>query len=308
MIDFVQISIKDKNSHNFKLSKIPNIYVHNHSSEHNQRGNLNNLKIYLNESILIIKGSLSKFYQGENCTPLTIEQVKEAVYILEESLGFNLAKSEITNLEIGVSLIVTEPVLAYSSLFHKKSKYTDHVIKGGETVYFIGGNKKFSIYDKGKKMLRSKKEEKMIPKLYRNKNVIRLELRFDQPLTILEAFGQALNPHDLYNPEICHKAQQRFLEFYKSIHKKGQTLLVRDEKKLTKNQINRILAAAYYSESNIPENFLKYSKEINKISLRTYREITNEYRKITSNNTFFDTSPLIQELDNAIDNILRLNQ
>jgi hypothetical protein len=84
---------------------------------HTYSGHIQNLGVYQNLDGVIIHGSLAKYLNGENLTPLTRGQVKEAIRKLETETGLDLSMAIVRSVEIGISVFTKEKPSEYLKLF-----------------------------------------------------------------------------------------------------------------------------------------------------------------------------------------------
>ena len=87
-------------------------------------GHLKNMGVYQNLDGTIIHGSLAKFLNSENITPLTRVQIEIAIRKLEEDTGLDLSTAIIRGLEFGVSIITKEKPSEYFKLFGYPAVFT----------------------------------------------------------------------------------------------------------------------------------------------------------------------------------------
>ena len=86
-------------------------------SSNTYKGYIGNLKVYKNPNSLIIYGSLPKYFQGENITPLTREKIKQAVEKLEQDIKLDLGNAVICSVEFGTSIVTQRKPFEYLDFF-----------------------------------------------------------------------------------------------------------------------------------------------------------------------------------------------
>ena len=80
-------------------------------------GHLKNMLIEINGSTLKIRGSLSKWYEGNNVYGMAFEKVKKVIRELGNALGVPLERAKITRLDIADSF----------NMKYKAELYIDHL-------------------------------------------------------------------------------------------------------------------------------------------------------------------------------------
>ena len=176
-------------------------------------GHIRNMGIYISPGIIIIHGSLAKFLNGENVSTLTFGQIEKAIRELENETGLSLETAIVTTVELGISLITSEPVAKYLKLFGFPARFTRHEyakITGVETISYSSptGSYQFTGYDKVQEV-QSKKKQK-IPESLEGKNILRLEYKIKKRRGIKAKFRRDLTAYDLFNPILYRKLQNLF--------------------------------------------------------------------------------------------------
>jgi DNA-binding Lrp family transcriptional regulator len=126
--------------------------------------------MWQNYKCLTIYGSLAKYLNDENITPLSRKEVKQAIKKLEQDIGLSLKDAIVCSVEFGTSIIVKEKPFEYLKLFGYTNRLARHIIsngninrtvrrevstcKGVETVIYTtkNGSHGFIGYDKIKEM------------------------------------------------------------------------------------------------------------------------------------------------------------
>lgn len=161
-------------------------------------GNLSNLKIMLSQWCLKIKGSLCKYYLGDNFQTLKYSDVRLAEERLSDELHVNVSKADITRLDFGTNLIMDNPTEVYFNHLGELRYFERVQFKSG--VRYQTFNKTLCLYDKNKE---AKQHKEVIPDSYKGCNTLRYEVRFmhkvaDQ-LKLNEVIGATLYDRDVYN-------------------------------------------------------------------------------------------------------------
>ena len=199
-----------------------------------------------------LRGSLAKFYHGENMTPLSFGDVSKALDKLGTAFTLKLHNAKVLSLEFGSSFMVKQPACEYLKLFEncryfKRMDIYNQTGKLETVAYFTKkGKEKFIAYDKVAEIYKNRKQpspfeiinfiafnesiemrdkRRRIPDLYKGTNVLRLEYTVKRG-GIKAIFGKDLTAYDLANVEVYRILQQRFCRFYRSISKEGRIVFI----------------------------------------------------------------------------------
>ena len=182
------------------------------------KGSLKNMTVIQSPEGVFVTGSIAKYLQGENVTPLNRRTVKEALALLASDTGWDLSKAELKQIEVGTTLPVSRPPSDYLNNWGVVPRFKKMTCQRRflETVTYSTGNRSFSGYDK-------RAESKMIPPIYSDNNLIRLELKYKRGLK--SYFHKTLSPLDLIDQEIYKILIQKWQDFYFSIPKGRKPVL-----------------------------------------------------------------------------------
>ena len=150
MIDKIKLFIPNKRLD----TKNQNIQNQRKTDTNTIKGHIKNFGISQNIDGIFLQGSLAKYLNDENITPLTKEQIKESVYLLQDDLKVDFSNAIVTGLEFGTSIILDNPVSLYLQCMGtvpRKVKYTAENDKI-ETINYLSPKGKgiytFTLYDK----------------------------------------------------------------------------------------------------------------------------------------------------------------
>ena len=199
-----------------------------------------------------IRGSLAKFYHGENMTLLSFGEIRKALDKLGEAFTLKLHNAKVLSLEFGANFMVKQPACEYLKLFgdcryFKRMDIYNPTGKFEAVTYFNKkGENKFIAYDKVAEMYKNQKQpnpfetikfislneniemrdkRRRIPDLYKETNVLRLEYTVKKG-GIQAIFGRDLTAYDLAEPKVYRILQKRFCRFYKGISKTGRIIFI----------------------------------------------------------------------------------
>lgn len=295
MIDNIRIAVPLEDGQQWQSF----IHYDTRTGQDHYSGHIKNLKIVQNLNGVYIQGSIAKYLQGENITPLTRNQVKESLDLIQQDTGMSFHNAVIISLEIGSSVILKNPVCLYLSLFDYMQKYTrsEHGKKGLETVTYQTktGSISFYAYDKTKEV---NDRKQTIPELYKDCNVMRLEYRIKKRQGIKSLFKRDLQPKDLYNFEVYQNLQRQYYDFYTKIPKTGREVFFDFSKPATPAKIEKLLAETFRQTN--PKEYsliLQTGKDAGFLTEKTLERIRSQERQNSRNFTFTDTNDLIIELN-----------
>lgn len=177
-------------------------------------GHLGSLNVKVSNNAVTIKdSSFCKWILGSNFKTLTRGDIKQGFEKLSDSLHLPMSKARVTRLDIGQNIVVKAPTDVY--LRHLGVlKYTKRLTEP-TGLYYTGTNYQLAFYDKVREQKRAGCK---IPELYRDRNVLRYELRFlhrlPKTLNVPEVTGSLLYDEAFYIGLV-----QRWRGFYMLIKK-----------------------------------------------------------------------------------------
>lgn len=162
-------------------------------------------------------GSINKYIHDNNFIACSHTEVKNAIESLSKLTGIQLHNATLKRIDIGASLIMKQPVSSYLLLLEeKKGRYKKTNI-ADETLYFFNRNRCFAFYDKTKEC--KKKNRELIPSEFKDKNVLRYELRYYKALA--ELFNKKnVILSDLYDIQFYSLLKKRWIKGYFEIIKR----------------------------------------------------------------------------------------
>jgi hypothetical protein len=264
------------------------------------KGKLKNMVIWHNLNCLTVFGSLAKYLNDENMTPLNREEVKQAIKKLENDIGLSLKNAVVSSVEFGTSIIVKEKPFEYLRLFGNTKRLTRveySKLTGIETILYTSdtGSFEFIGYDKSREMLDKKQD---IPPLFAKSNALRLESKMRTKRGIEARFNGGLSAYDIFGKNVYKRFQKLFFDTYKNIEKRGRLVYVDKSRKITPLELRK-LQAEQYRQSH-PKEFrylIQQLIEAEKLSSINLERIRTEGYHLGNDIYVSDQSPLIEELD-----------
>jgi hypothetical protein len=253
--------------------------------------------VYIFPGIIIIHGSLARYFKGENIVELTFQQVKEAIYKLENDAGISFESAIIKMIECGMSVITKEQPSEYMKLFGCPARYTRceyATITGVETVTYstATGAYQFSMYNKIAEVQKRKKQS--IPAVFNGVNILRLEYKIVRRRGIIAKFKRDLTAYDLLDPDVYQTLQNLFVEAYQAIPKFGHQLHIETCEKITPKLFDELLAEQY--RQTFPKEYLhllKVLRESGALTVKNLECIRAANRAREKKYALVESSPLI---------------
>ena len=277
--------------------------LENYRRSDTSTGNIGAMRVSHNLDGATVRGSIAKFLNEENVSPLSRATVRAAVEKLETALGTDLSRAVVCSVEFGMSVILKEKPAEYLRLFGDPPVYGKHEYsKGGvlETVLYgtPTGTYQFTAYNKGKEMA---DRRQMVPELFAGQNVLRLEWRVLRQRGIKAKFGHHLTAHDLYGYDTYQKLQGHFLDAYNAVPKMGRVVYVDKSGPVTLARLEELKAEAWRQSDTVGyKAFMQGLVRSRDLSAKNLERIRAKDRQLGRDFSVSDTSPLIAELDGHV--------
>lgn len=201
------------------LSEIPCCFditceQHNSDGKTTIKGTLGNYKISVSdECVKIGKGSLCKYYLGDNFQTMTREGTRMAIEKLSDALHLPFDQAQVTRIDVAQNFILKHPPEVYWN--HLGISGRSKRLEQPDGLYYRNTRGSLVFYDKIKEQ---KKKRQTIPELYRDKNVLRYEARYTTRLNntfkVNRVTGSLLYDEDFYSG-----LMNRWEDSYKAINK-----------------------------------------------------------------------------------------
>ena len=298
MYDTVKLSLITS-----ECEKIPNLLTDSQTrikptGEYSHHGNLENMKVHVYPRCLRVEGSLSKYLNGNNLERFSRKQTEEAIEKLSDSLKLPFKNAKVNRVDLAENFILKRPVSEYMSLMGQAPYFTKRPYSNNG-LYYTNCRRTIIFYNKVREY-QDKKQANLIPEVYKNRNVLRYELRFTKRLK--QQFQSEVKAADLYNEDFYINIINRWLSTYFDI-KKIKTFKDEDFKmKAVKDLKEYVLTLSLMDEirCNLVMNRLKQAKETGEMTDRTYYRCKSEFNRLMANKKYFEPKDCILELDRKI--------
>ncbi len=166
-------------------------------------------------------------------------------------------------------------------------------------LYYTNSRRSMIFYNKVKEY-QGKKHANLIPEVYKDRNVLRYELRFTKRLK--QQFSSEVKAADLYNENFYINIIKRWLTTYFDI-KKIKTFKDEDFKmKDIRDLREYALALSFMDELRLEVvmNRLEQARETGEMTNRTYYRCKSEVNRLLENKIHFEPNDCILELDRKV--------
>lgn len=263
-------------------------------------GMLGVFHVYVNREVVKLhKGSLCKFWKGNNCDTLTLEEVKEALLSIEARLGLLIENAIVGRIDFSTNLEMNNPPSVYFSLLGTCPRKKRLEQENG--VYFRNKVSDFLFYGKVEEY---RDKGYVLPEKYWGKNLLRIELRFEKRIAA-QLKMKEIHANDLYDPRFFLRLLDHWYSSYKSVIKvyKGGDLVGKTTKSLieTLASIGVLGLGLDHVLKNIDWNYK--SGKISKVEASRQR---GRVKKLVEKNRDFlnSNNELINELDSKVDEVV----
>lgn len=259
-------------------------------------GYLDNLKVSITENrVKIYDSSLCKYYLGNNFKTLTIRDTKKAIEKISDCLQLPFDLANVTRIDFAQNMILNHDPSLYLKYLGIAQYYNR--LEQNNGLYYNNQKRQLVFYDK---VHEQKIKHQPIPELYRNKNVLRYELRFRKQLR--KQFNRnSITAGLLYDEVFYYDLVKRWEREYLSIQKINSKL---GSMVPTGSIIKLVRNLALYSIIELGQsNVLNKIKEWQRTGLITKKQ-ANDMRiiikQISSTPLTENGNELITEMDRKI--------
>ena len=270
-----------------------------------KQGMLKGIKLSWGENSIKLKGSLSRYYLGNNLDYLEIDSTKDAIDQLCEDLKINIGDFKVTRVDMAATINMQYPVLNYlehleSLSNHKKIQY------GNETIYFKNTLRTFQFYNKLLQMKKKPGRKKTFnilreAQLSIEDHYLRVELQLTKKIEDQLKMDQKLKVRDLYNPTIYAKLVNCWYKYFTKVKTKRKILDLKQNENITSSVFIKYLAAYGYSKLCNDKVRRLVERKYKDKEYNTYYNIQKDINKLE--NRFGFESKYIRELNEEIKGI-----
>lgn len=303
MYDKVRIYTETNNTNNlYERLKKRKRTEHGETGLVEYSGYLDNIFIrFVENSHIIINGSITKFAVNTNARTLTRVQVADAFHRLSERLRIDLSKAHIQCFEYGANIELSLPVTSYLNLLtdlpnYQRNEYGD---KQHYTLYYLNSLRTLRFYDKIRHMI-DDNDSLSIPEDIAMTNLLRYEIGYKQ---LGKNFAdEDIRVQTLTEPLFFNSTLFSWQKLYLSINKEMLVSYQGSPFKGKSDLKNRISSVALQNE-NV---FSAFDDSIScaDISRQSKYKLRSEMNKLRKQNEVLIEDDIIRELDWKINDIV----
>ncbi|OQY74446.1 MAG: hypothetical protein B6D44_04290 [Ignavibacteriales bacterium UTCHB2] len=278
------------------LSSLSNVqinYIDAYTGCMYEKGKLDGLEIKKTSRGIKLKGSLAKYYFGNNFQTLSIDQTKEAIEKISDSLHIDVSGANVFRIDFATNLIVSEPPQNYYSLFADASRLNKS--QQGTTQYFSNKQRAIVFYDKCNE---AKAHNIYKPDEFKNKNVLRYEHRLKR----IKQNQIALL--DLYSKKTFNWLIDEWLNQYYSIRRVPRFRIKKEVKEMINLKAFELQGWKLFIQhiGGIESFYSMLDDEERRgtISKQNKHYYKKKFDKLFDSPEIFEPNPLIKELDEKV--------
>lgn len=264
-------------------------------------GKLDNYKVHVfKNKVIFNKASINKYYKKENVSPFKYLEFCDAISQMCDITLLYLPDATVSLLHYAIPSVVKHSPNLYMNYMGELPHFNRFASTYGLNYQQYGREKEFAIYDKYRE---SKRKRAYIPEYYLDKNILRLESRWNKKLS------NTLDIKPLYISDLLKR------DTYLKIHNQVENTYFQINKlKPTQYDISKVntvskekdLALYDYIIQNggLSEclNHVKERQRKNILSKSNAQKIRNMYKRCANLSFATCENELISELDYAIRN------
>lgn len=286
------------------LKEIPG-YLDNVTGEHSYKGfqvltgYLGSLGVSIDSGALRInRGSLCKWFLGDNVGKMSRGDTERAIERLSDSLHLPMSRAIITRFDVAQNLIMKHPAAVYVNHLGELRNATRLIEP--DCLYYRQRAGRLAFYDKTKEVMSHRSGE--IPEICKSHNILRYERRFEHRLT------HYLNEPDitastLYDEKFYIKVVDFWHNAYKDIEKINN-ISINPQAMRSKRQFDIAARLALVEKFGGEAAFLEILKEKQRQGEVTKKQAFDIRKAIkeacTSGESLTVKSDAIEELDRKI--------
>lgn len=312
MFDTININLKsvDTQQLNFVKTVTRDLNVDTTTSRYGTTyiSHIDNLTIRTTtQGVSIGNGSLCKFLYGNNVVNFTRTDTRLAFEKLSDTLHISLNNATVSRMDVAYNFEVTYPPESY--FYHLGNlpcyKRLEQIFcKGVEGLYYssVSDKKQLVFYDKIKETTNRKDS---IPEEYRNKNLLRYELRLKNHIKQIFKVNKVTVPM-LYDVQFYNRIVDYWKSEYRKIVKQNEYEIdITDCKGI--RDLNKIgILLLVEQQGGMNEFFKKLDQQYNtgRLDKRQRSEIKRQIKELMQNNSIgVVRSPLIEELNTLVEGV-----
>ena len=261
------------------------------------QGNLKNMRVTYNESSISVKGSLCKYFYGNNIDTLNLTTTREALAQISADLSLDINKARVTRIDFSTNIVTDYTPTIYYPYLGELSRFER--CEQPNSIYYNQEAKKLLFYDK---IAEAKKKQMPIPKQHIGDNLLRYELVLKRDVPRYLKYN-GLYALDLGSEELFKKLLHIWYGYYQQIQKHSKTIkIMADNIKTPKDVETRIFNALVRRNPKEVQRFLLELKAKDVFEHKEYYSRLNSRIRNIHNEEEVEND-LIEELNKKIEGI-----
>lgn len=261
------------------------------------QGDLRNMKVTLNEASISVKGSLCKYFYGNNIDTLNLTNTREALNQISADLSIDIHKASVSRIDFSTNIVTDFTPTIYYPYLGQLSRFERY--EQPNSIYYNQQAKRLLFYDK---IEEAKNKGMTIPKQHIGDNLLRYELVLNKGISRYLKYN-GLYALDLGSEELFKKLLHLWYSYYQQIQKHSKKLNPMEDKIINPSTFKNEMYNALVRKN--PDEFYKMVAELKAKKKfkhpEYYSRINAEIRKIQK--TQVVDNELMDELNKKIEGI-----
>ena len=261
------------------------------------QGDLKNMKVTLNEASISVKGSLCKYFYGNNIDTLNLTNTREALNQISADLSIDIHKASVSRIDFSTNIVTDFTPTIYYPYLGQLSRFERY--EQPNSIYYNQQAKRLLFYDK---IEEAKNKGMTIPKQHIGDNLLRYELVLNKGISRYLKYN-GLYALDLGSEELFKKLLHLWYSYYQQIQKHSKKLNPMEDKIINPSTFKNEMYNALVRKN--PDEFYKMVAELKAKKKfkhpEYYSRINAEIRKIQK--TQVVDNELMDELNKKIEGI-----
>jgi hypothetical protein len=280
------------------LNALSGVTQHKREAGTSYSGNLENITVYVSDTGVSLRGSLAKFYLGDNIQTLTRGDVKIAIELLSDMLHLPMANAKVNQIDFAQNLIMKYKPGAYYPLLGECRHYNR--LEQPESLYYNNTLRNKLFYNKVAEM---KKKRITIPAPVAKQNILRYELRYISRLN--KQFKSDVRACHLSDEKFYMNLVNQWVMEYENIHKNN--LINLNHKKMNSPKDFWEQGKLHWIKMIGQDHALRLVDDLRAMNAfdkpEYYSRLKREIRDRCSRPGISETSELIAELNEKINRV-----
>ncbi len=246
------------------------------------------------------ESSLGKFIHGDNLQGMSLKNTRDAFDRLSDHLHLDINQAKVTRLDLGRNIIMRLPPATYLEYLGEHVHYRRYPMETG--LLYKNSSRELAFYDK---ILEQKSKRVLLPELFRERNLIRFEMRYKNHLE--REFGvDRLTVRHLTEERFYIDLLKRWKQEYSGIKKLSRKVMELEPSTSTRELLLNLAAMALKDIGS--DGVIKRVGEWHELGLITKKQ-AGDHRKairdILQKDFKSNGNELIEELDKKIKEAIR---